>query len=82
MKEWSRGGGEGGRERARVEEGLVCRLNCSFEISSEKYVANNCGGAARGDDVGRERFSVLCRMLLIVFERARGLDEEDGTSAA
>ena len=35
VKEWSRGGGEGGRERAGVEEGLVCRLKCSFEILSE-----------------------------------------------
>ena len=25
--------------------------------------------------MGRERFAVLCRMLLIVFQRARGLDE-------
>ena len=31
-KEWSRGGGEGGRERAGVEEGLVCRLKCSFRF--------------------------------------------------
>ena len=36
---------------------------------------------ARDDDVGRERFAFLCRMLLIVFQRARGLDE-DWTSAA
>ena len=66
---------------AGVEEGLVCRLKRSFEILSEKYVANSCGRAARGDDVGRERFAVLCRMLLIVFQRARSLDE-DWTSAA
>ena len=33
-------------------------------------------------DVGRERFTVLCRMLLMIFQRARGLDEEDWTSAA
>ena len=39
-------------------------------------MANSCGRAARGDDVGRERFSVLCRMLLLVFQ-ARDLDEED-----
>ena len=26
VKEWSRGGGGGGIERAGVEEGLVCRL--------------------------------------------------------
>ena len=45
-------------------------------------MANSCGRAARGDDVGRERFAVLCRMLLMVFQRARGLDEEDRTSAA
>ena len=45
-------------------------------------MANSCGRAARGDDVGRERFSVLCRMLLMVFQRDRGLDEEDWTSAA
>ena len=28
-----------------MEEGLVCRLKCSFEVSS---VANSCGRAARG----------------------------------
>ena len=38
---------------------------------------NSCGRAARGDDVGRERFAV--RMLLMVFQRARGLDEDDLT---
>ena len=43
---------------------------------------NSCGREARGDDVGRERFAVLCRMLLMVLQRARGLDEEDWTSAA
>ena len=43
-------------------------------------MAISCGRASRGDDVGRERFAVLCRMLLIVFQRARGLDEEDWTS--
>ena len=45
-------------------------------------MANSCGRAARGDDVGRVRFAVLCRMLLMVYQRARGLDEEDRTSAA
>ena len=45
-------------------------------------MANSCGRAARGDDVDRERFAFLCRMLLIVFQRARGLDEEDWTSEA
>ena len=55
-----------------MEEGLVCR----FEILSEMYVANSCGRAARGDDVGREQFTVLCRMLLMVFQRARALDEQ------
>ena len=44
-------------------------------------MANSCGRAARGDDVGRERFAVLCKMLLIVFQRTRGL-EEDWTSKA
>ena len=73
MKEWSRGG----RERSEVEEGLVCRLKCSFEILLEKCVAYSCGRAARGDDVVRERFGVMCRMLLIVLQRARGLDEEN-----
>ena len=34
------------------------------------------------DDVFRERFAILCRMLLINFQRARGLDEEDWTSEA
>ena len=32
-----------------------------------KHVANSCGRAARRDDVDRERFALLCRMLLIVF---------------
>ena len=45
-------------------------------------MANSCGRAARGDEVGRKRFAVLCRMLLMVFQRARGLHEEDWTSAA
>ena len=45
-------------------------------------MANSCGRAARGDNVGRERFAVLCRMLLMVFQRDRGLDEENWTSAA
>ena len=45
-------------------------------------MANSCGMAARGDDVGRERFAVLCRMLLMVLQRARGSDEKDWTSAA
>ena len=63
-----------------MEEGLVCRLKCSFEILSEKCVANSCGRASREDDVGRERFAVLCRILLKVFQRARCLDENDWTS--
>ena len=45
-------------------------------------MAKICGRAARGDDVGRERFAILCRMLLIVFQRARGLAEGDWTSEA
>ena len=45
-------------------------------------MASSCDRAARGDDVGRVRFTVLCRMLLMIFQRARGLDEEDWTSAA
>ena len=45
-------------------------------------MTNSCGRAARGDDVGRERFAVRCRMLVMVFQRARGLDEEDWTSEA
>ena len=32
--------------------------------------------------MGRERFAVLFRMLLMVFQRARVLDEEDWTSVA
>ena len=60
------------------KRGWFCRLKCSFEILSEKCVANSCGRVARGDDVG----SSLCRMLLIVFQRARGLDAEDSTSEA
>ena len=65
-----------------MEEWLVCRLKLSFKILSEKYVANSCGRAARGDDVGRERFAVMCNMLLMIFARACGLNEEDWTSAA
>ena len=42
-------------------------------------MANSCGRTVRGDDVGGERFSVLCRMLLLVFQ-ARGLNEEDWNS--
>ena len=45
-------------------------------------MANSCGRAARRDHVGSERFTVLCRMLLMIFQRARGLDEKDWTSAA
>ena len=45
-------------------------------------MANSCGRAARGDDVGREQFAVLCRMLLMIFQRARGLDVQDWTSEA
>ena len=45
-------------------------------------MANSCGRAARGDDVGRERIAVLCRMFMMVFQRVRGLVEEDCTSAA
>ena len=63
-----------------MEQGLVCRFKCFIEILSQKCVANSCGRAARGDDVGRERFAVLCRMLLIVFQRARGLDKSDWES--
>ena len=74
--------GEGGTDRAEVKEGFVCRLKFSFVTLSEKYVANSCGRAARGNDVGRERLAVLCRILLIVFQRVRGSDEEDWTSEA
>ena len=63
-----------------MEEGLVCRLKCNFEILSEKYVRNSCGTAARGNDVGREQFAVLCRILLTVFQRAQVLDEKYWTS--
>ena len=84
VKKWSRGGGDGGRERAEVEEGLVCRLKCSFEILSEKYVANSCGfeilsekyvanscgRAARGDYVDRERLAVLCRIFVESFPKS------------
>ena len=45
-------------------------------------MTDSCGRAAKGDDVGRERFAVMCRMLLIVFQRTRGLDEEDWVSEA
>ena len=45
-------------------------------------MAKICGRAARGDNVSRERFAVLCRMLLIVSPKVRGLDEEDWISEA
>ena len=45
-------------------------------------MANSYGRAARVDDVSRERFTVLCRMLLIVFHSARSLNEENWTSEA
>ena len=45
-------------------------------------MANSCGRAARGDDVSRERFVVLCKMLLIFFQRVRGVDEDHWTSEA
>ena len=45
-------------------------------------MANSCGRAARGGDLGKERFALLCRILLIVFQRARSLDEEYWTSEA
>ena len=45
-------------------------------------MANSCGRAAKEDNVGRERFAVQCWMLLMIFQRACGLDEEDWTSAA
>ena len=44
-------------------------------------LANSCGRAARGDDMGMERLAVLCSIFLsIVYPRARFLDEEDWTS--
>ena len=43
MQEWSREGGEDGKERAGVENGLVCRLICSFDILSEKLVLMSRG---------------------------------------
>ena len=45
-------------------------------------MTKSCGKAARGDDVGRKRLAVLYRMLLIVFQKVRGLDEENWTSDA
>ena len=45
-------------------------------------MANSCGRAARGDDADRERFEVLCRILVMVFQRARALGEEVWTSTA
>ena len=46
------------------------------------YLANSCGRAARWDDVDRERLAVMRMTLLMVFQRARGLDEEDWIIAA
>ena len=65
-----------------MEEGFICRLKRSFQILSAKYVAYSCDRAARGDDAGSERFAALCRILLIVFQSAQGLDEENWTSEA
>ena len=45
-------------------------------------MTNSYGRATRWDDVDRERFAVLCRMLLTVFQRARGLDEENWINEA
>ena len=66
----------------RSRRSWFVRCNVVLQILSAKYVANSCGRAARGDDVGRERLAVLCRILLIVFQRERGLDEDDWTSEA
>ena len=60
-----------------MEEGLVCSLKLSFEVLLEKYVANSCGRAAREMMWIGSDFAVLCRMLLMGFQRARGLHEED-----
>ena len=57
MKEWSEGGGEDGRERAGVEEELVCELKCSLEILSEKKVINSLAREVTGDSVGRYNLS-------------------------
>ena len=51
------------------KRGWFVGLKCSFEILSEKYMANSCDRATRGDGVGRKRLAVLCRVLLIVFQR-------------
>ena len=45
-------------------------------------MANSCDRAAIGDYVDRERFAVLCTILLIVFQRAQDLNEEDWTREA
>ena len=41
-----------------------------------------CIRAARGEDVGRDRIAVLYTMLLVLFQRSRGLDKKDWTSEA
>ena len=52
-KEWSRRGVKVAEKELGWKRGwFVRKLKCSFEILSEKYVANSCGRAARGDDVG------------------------------
>ena len=45
-------------------------------------MSNSYVRAARGDDVCKERFAVLGRMSLMVFQRASGLNDEDWTRAA
>ena len=81
MKEWSRGGVKVGDNELGWKRGGFVGLNEALRFY-QRSVANSCDRAARGYDVGREGFAVLCRMLLIVFQRARGLDEEDWTSEA
>ena len=56
--------------------GFDCRLRCSLEILSVKYVANSWGRADRGCDVGRERTVVLCNMLLMFFQSVLGFVDD------
>ena len=82
MKEWSRGGVKVGENEMGWKRVWFVGRNEALRFYQRSMWQIARGRAARGDDLGRERFSVLCRILLIVFQRARGLDEEDWTNEA
>ena len=54
-------------ERAGVEEGLVCRLKCSFDIYQRSMWPISVVGQPKGMMLVGSDCAVLCRILLIVF---------------